>query len=54
MQTSERMTYKKFASHRSGVRERRKKRKMMVESEPAAMCVCTRRLQHYAEIHHKV
>jgi len=48
------MTYKKFASHGSGVGERRKERKMTVESEPAAMCVYTRRLQHYAEIHHKV
>jgi len=47
------MTYKKFASHESGAGERRE-RKMMVESEPAAMCVCTRRLQLYAEILHKV
>lgn len=35
----------KFASHESGVGERRE-RKMMVESEPAAMCVC-RNMQKY-------
>jgi hypothetical protein len=47
------MTYKKFASHESGVGQRRE-RKIIVESEPEAMCVCTTRLQLYAEIQHKV